>query len=78
MDDHQEVSKVKLGGDRKINGNGVKGKDAEPSRRMMRRNIVVEDVNEMADDFINNFRKQLKFEREESIKRFHEMIDRGA
>lgn len=27
-----------------------------------------EDVNKLADDFIKNFRKQLKFESEESLK----------
>jgi len=37
-----------------------------------------EDVNKMADAFINNFRKQLKIERENSFRRFQDMINRGA
>ncbi|KAF4350152.1 hypothetical protein G4B88_031406 [Cannabis sativa] len=35
-----------------------------------------DDVNALAEAFIKNFRKQLKIQREESFKRFHEMIGR--
>lgn len=45
-----------------------------------RRQIVQdeEDVNDLAEAFIKNFRSQLKMQREESLKRFHEMIGRGV
>lgn len=34
-----------------------------------RRQFIAEDVDAQADNFIKNFRKQLKLEREESLKR---------
>ncbi|KAM6554919.1 hypothetical protein CsatB_015681 [Cannabis sativa] len=37
-----------------------------------------DDVNALAEAFIKNFRNQLKIQREESFKRFHEMIGRGV
>ncbi|KAF3444420.1 hypothetical protein FNV43_RR14112 [Rhamnella rubrinervis] len=37
-----------------------------------------DDINKLADAFIKNFRNQLKLQREESLKRFHEMIARGV
>ncbi|PON65194.1 hypothetical protein PanWU01x14_119000 [Parasponia andersonii] len=37
-----------------------------------------EDVDDLAEAFIKNFRNQLKIQREESMKRFHEMIGRGV
>ncbi|KAJ7980556.1 DUF761 domain protein [Quillaja saponaria] len=37
-----------------------------------------EDINQMADAFIKNFRNQLKMQREESLKRFHDMINQGV
>ena len=43
--------------------------------------IIIEDegdINELADAFIKNFRNQLKIQREESFKRFQEMIGRGV
>lgn len=36
------------------------------------------DINELADAFIRNFRNQLRIQREESLKRFQEMISRGV
>jgi hypothetical protein len=36
------------------------------------------DINELADAFIKNFRNQLKIQREESLKRFQEMVARGV
>ncbi|KAG8387352.1 hypothetical protein BUALT_Bualt02G0012500 [Buddleja alternifolia] len=53
------------GGCRKID-------DKVERRRMvlnLMRQFVVDDVNKQADDFIKNFQKQLKFEREESLRR---------
>nr|GMD14865.1 hypothetical protein A4A49_20364 [Ipomoea batatas] len=41
---------------------------AMSERRAAARRLVAEDVNKLADDFINSFRRQLRFEREESIK----------
>ncbi|KAL9370267.1 hypothetical protein Peur_041466 [Populus x canadensis] len=37
-----------------------------------------EDINEKADAFIKNFRHQLKIQRQDSLKRFQEMISRGV
>lgn len=37
-----------------------------------------DDINELADAFIKNFRNQLKIQREQSLKRFYEMIGRGV
>ncbi|KAK7369085.1 hypothetical protein VNO80_11119 [Phaseolus coccineus] len=55
---------------------------ADRKRLLMSRQIVMEnekeDINKMADAFINNFRKQLKIERANSLRRFHDMINRGA
>ncbi|KAJ0021574.1 hypothetical protein Pint_31364 [Pistacia integerrima] len=36
------------------------------------------DINSQADAFIKNFRKQLRIQREESFKRYQEMIARGV
>lgn len=38
----------------------------------------VEDINELADAFIKKFRNQLQIQRDESFKRFQEMIARGT
>lgn len=40
--------------------------------------LVDDDINDQAEAFIKNFRNQLKIQREESLKRFHEMIARGV
>ena len=48
------------------------------SRRMNAADDQEGDVNEMADAFIKKFRNQLKIQREESFKRFQEMLDRGV
>lgn len=37
-----------------------------------------DNINELADAFIKNFRNQLKMQREESLKRFQEMLARGV
>ncbi|OMO80976.1 hypothetical protein CCACVL1_12679 [Corchorus capsularis] len=54
--------------------------NTKKNERMSRRLAVEDDmgdINEMADAFIKNFRNQLKIQREESFKRFQEMINRG-
>ncbi|KAL7594572.1 hypothetical protein Lser_V15G29276 [Lactuca serriola] len=51
------------------------------TERIPRRFEVTEDrsdIDKRADDFIKNFRNQLKIQRVESLKRFHEMINRGT
>ncbi|KAM1114804.1 hypothetical protein FF1_005488 [Malus domestica] len=48
------------------------------SRRMNAADDQEVDVNEMADAFIKKFRNQLKIQREESFKRFQDMIARGV
>uniref|UniRef100_A0A7N0UFA8 Uncharacterized protein n=1 Tax=Kalanchoe fedtschenkoi TaxID=63787 RepID=A0A7N0UFA8_KALFE len=37
-----------------------------------------EDINDLADAFIKNFRNQLRIQREESFKRFRDMLARGT
>ena len=37
-----------------------------------------EDINDRAEAFIKNFRNQLKIQREDSLKRFQEMLARGV
>ncbi|OAY28936.1 hypothetical protein MANES_15G106000v8 [Manihot esculenta] len=63
------------------NGLKVEDKDQRDGKRktVMRRRMMMEegDINQMADAFINNFRNQLKLEREESFKRFQQIISRG-
>lgn len=54
--------------------NNDRGEKNDERKGMVRQ----EDVNKMADEFINNFRKQLRFEREESLKRYHQMLARGT
>ncbi|BAT73669.1 hypothetical protein LR48_Vigan01g052700 [Vigna angularis] len=55
---------------------------SERKKLSMSRQIALEkekeDINKMADAFINNFRKQLKIERENSFRRFQDMMNRGA
>ena len=54
-------------------------KDADTGRSSSRiaKRLILEDVDKLADSFIAKFRNQLKIERQESFKRFREMIDRG-
>ncbi|KAL9687390.1 hypothetical protein QQ045_031791 [Rhodiola kirilowii] len=37
-----------------------------------------DDINDLADAFIKNFRNQLRIQREESFKRFQDMLARGT
>ncbi|KAD4384212.1 hypothetical protein E3N88_24380 [Mikania micrantha] len=49
------------------------------TRRIPRRFEMIEertDIDKRAADFIKNFRNQLRIERAESLKRFHEMLNR--
>jgi hypothetical protein len=61
---------------------GMMNKEKDNARKqVVHRLRVVEDdrdINELADAFINNFRKQLKIQREESFKRFQETVARGV
>ncbi|KVH90847.1 Protein of unknown function DUF761, plant [Cynara cardunculus var. scolymus] len=64
-------------------GGSVAGssRKTEMKQRVPRRFEVVEDrvdIDKQADDFIKNFRNQLKIQRADSIKRFNEMISRGT
>lgn len=70
MNNHQEVyccrdEIVKNDGERQGTGQFTVGDDNQ-------------DIDKMADDFIKNFRKQLRLQREESLKRYREMMNRGA
>lgn len=58
-------------------------KEKENAKKGMvsRQKIELDDrdnINELADAFIKNFRNQLKMQREESLKRFQEMLARGV
>lgn len=59
-----------------------KASSTDKKEKMVSRRVVLrnegEDINEMADAFIKNFRKQLKIERQESLQRLQDMINRGA
>ena len=60
-----------------------KKSDTKRKERMVRRLPVEDgegdDINELADAFIKNFRNHLRIQREESFKRFQEeMIARGV
>lgn len=61
---------------------GMNKKVRESTRKevVSRRQIIQdeEDVSDLAEAFTKNFRNQLKIQREESLKRFHEMIGRGV
>lgn len=69
MDYHREDSS---------NGRRIKMDRSESNsdykKKTPQRQSVVEDVNQKADDIINNFRQQLKSEREEILKRRREAI----
>ncbi|KAG5227549.1 hypothetical protein IMY05_016G0006200 [Salix suchowensis] len=74
MEDHTEVAEHDHG----VGSNGTKG-----DGRRMRKWLVVEDgtredINEKAEAFIKNFRLQVKIQRQDSLKRFREMISRGV
>lgn len=58
-----------------------KEKESKKKQKVNRRMNAADeqgDINEMADAFIKKFRNQLKIQREESFKRFQEMIARGV
>ncbi|KAI4373708.1 hypothetical protein MLD38_011801 [Melastoma candidum] len=60
---------------------GDSAKEVRKRERAIRRRFEFEDredVNRQADAFISNFRNQLRIQREDSIKQFHEMIARGV
>lgn len=69
MEQQKEVSKQNI------------GSQGNEKSRMNKRLIIEEekgDINALADAFIKNFRNQLRIQRQESFKRFHEMIARGT
>jgi hypothetical protein len=75
MERHKEVAKH--------DGLNIDDRKSDGRRKSRMRNWLVaedawEDINEKADAFIKNFRNQLKIQRQDSLKRFQEMISRGA
>ncbi|KAL3609072.1 hypothetical protein D5086_000092 [Populus alba] len=75
MESHKEVAKH--------DGLNIDDRKSDGRRKTRMRNwLVVEDgwddINEKAEAFIKNFRNQLKIQRQDSLKRFQEMISRGA
>ncbi|CAL5354242.1 unnamed protein product [Camellia sinensis] len=82
--EHEAVSSSKINGGKKNEQVVVVEKR---SRREARRMAMEDyergrgrggDINQLAEDFIKNFRNQLKIQREDSLKRFKEMIARGT
>ncbi|GAY58032.1 hypothetical protein CUMW_184000 [Citrus unshiu] len=75
MENHREV--YIHGG----HGMNDKKKTNTSGKARMTRQLIVEDergdINELADAFIKNFRNHLKIQRDESFKRYQEMISRG-
>lgn len=65
-----------------VSGSQGMNKEKNNARKqIVHRQRAVEDdrdINELADAFIKNFRNQLKIQREESFKRFQEMVARGV
>lgn len=65
-----------------VSGSQGMNKEKNNARKqIVHRQRAVEDdrdINELADTFIKNFRHQLKIQREESFKRFQEMVARGV
>ncbi|KAL6203812.1 hypothetical protein ACLB2K_027511 [Fragaria x ananassa] len=58
-----------------------KERDNTKKQAMNRRMMAADDqgdINDMADAFIKKFRNQLKIQREESFRRFQEMLARGV
>lgn len=76
MDSRAEVSSNGSG-----KKNGMKNEGAK--KQMTVRSQFTEegegsDINKQAEDFIKNFRNELKIQRVESLKHFKEMLDRGT
>lgn len=69
---------------REVSGSGSQGTNKEKHdarKQIVHRQIIEEDgrdINDLADAFIKNFRNELKIQREESFKRFQEMVPRGV
>ncbi|KAJ4840571.1 hypothetical protein Tsubulata_006114 [Turnera subulata] len=84
--DHHQKEMSKQGHHGVFNKNDKKSNDEGygRTRQQVRRSVMVMenerggDINDMADNFIKKFRNQLRIEREESFKRFQEMISRGV
>ncbi|GFZ20774.1 hypothetical protein Acr_28g0014790 [Actinidia rufa] len=74
MDQHREVCS---GAKMRISEKKNEGERKSRVRRMAMEDER-EDINKLADNFIKSFRNQLKIQREESFKRFREMIARGT
>ncbi|KAL6195046.1 hypothetical protein ACLB2K_030668 [Fragaria x ananassa] len=75
MDAPREVAAT--GNQRVVQKERDNTKKQSMSRRMMAADDQ-SDINDMADAFIKKFRNQLKIQREESFKRFQEMLARGV
>ncbi|KAL7203000.1 hypothetical protein ACSBR1_034447 [Camellia fascicularis] len=82
--EHEEVSSSKINGGKKNEQVVVVEKRSSREARRMAMEDYERgrgrdgDINQLAEDFIKNFRKQLKIQREDSLKRFREMIARGT
>ncbi|KAI6685585.1 hypothetical protein NL676_031498 [Syzygium grande] len=78
--EQQHQQEVPASSTRVNRGASEKGRENDETR-VTRKRLDVDakaDINELADAFIRNFRNQLRIQREESLKRFQEMISRGV
>ncbi|KAL3752056.1 hypothetical protein ACJRO7_012813 [Eucalyptus globulus] len=74
---HQEVPASSARVNRRASEKGRENDETRVTRKRLDMDANA-DINELADAFIRNFRNQLRIQREESFKRFQEMISRGV
>ncbi|KAK3443507.1 hypothetical protein EUGRSUZ_B03622 [Eucalyptus grandis] len=74
---HQEVPASSARVNRRASEKGRENDETRVTRKRLDMDANA-DINELADAFIRNFRNQLRIQREESLKRFQEMISRGV
>lgn len=77
MDQSREVL---IGGNygHRINNKSINGSLKREMANKRQIESHEEDINDRAEAFIKNFRIQLKIQREDSLKRFQDMLARGV
>lgn len=58
--------------------NGGENQSAAPARLRKRPSLTEEELNRRVEAFIKNFKEKLRLQREESLKKFQEMINEGG
>ncbi|KAF8041097.1 hypothetical protein BT93_B3118 [Corymbia citriodora subsp. variegata] len=74
---HQEVPASSTRVNQRVSEKGRENNETRVTRKRLDVDANA-DIDELADAFIKNFRNQLRIQREESFKRFYEMISRGV